>query len=294
MKVMLKRVAIPVLALLLALGTAIPCLAAQTGRITVTLEDRDKRPVDGMTVQICCVAELNGTGYYPTAAFASSGISVAGIVNRPDEATAKAVADYVKAQDVPTLSAVSANGLVSFSDLTAGIWLVCCGEGVRHVFNPFIVFLPCEVSGGLRYDVSTAPKLEDTPTDGIGIRVIKRWDDRNNAPKKRPPCVTVELLLGDAVIDTAVLSEDNAWAHTFEKQPKDGVYAVRERAVEHYKPTYSGDAANGFVVTNTYAGDKLPQTGQYWWPIVLLAVAGAGFVLLGIVDLGAKKHGKKA
>ena len=77
---------------------------------------------------------------------------------------------------------------------------------------------------------------------------------------------------------------------------KDGLiptYSVREKSVKDYKATYSGDVANGFAVTNSYVGEKLPQTGQYWWPIVIMAIAGFCFVLLGIYEIGVKKHDKK-
>ena len=67
----------------------------------------------------------------------------------------------------------------------------------------------------------------------------------------------------------------------------------REKTVANYKANYSGDMANGFIITNTYNGEKLPQTGQYWWPIILIAIAGAGFIALGVYEVGVKKNAKK-
>ena len=105
--------------------------------------------------------------------------------------------------------------------------------------------------------------------------------------------VNIELLNGSEVVLAAKLSESNGWSHTFTGVSKDGNYSVREKTVANYNANYSGDMANGFVITNTYNGEKLPLTGQYWWPIILIAIAGAGFIALGIYEVGVKKDAKK-
>ena len=294
MKTTLKKIFILVLAVGVLCSSAFPCFAsAEKGKITVALEDKEKNKINGTTVHLCQIAELNHTGYYPTTVFENSGISISGIVNSPDETVANTIADYVKKNNVEALSQVSDNGKVFFSDLDLGIWLVYCDENGKYTFNPYIVFLPYESGGKLYYEVTSAPKLEDNTPNEINIYVMKKWDDKNNASKKRPGSVTVELLNGDSVVASIVLSEENGWAHTFSKLPKNGDYSVREKAVANYKVDYSGDATNGFAVTNTYAGEKLPQTGQYWWPVILIAVAGTCFVLLGVYEIGAKKNDKK-
>lgn len=48
------------------------------------------------------------------------------------------------------------------------------------------------------------------------------------------------------------------------------------------------------VIPNTnQTGDKLPQTGQLWWPILMLAIAGVAFVALGIMELRNRKNEKR-
>ena len=293
MKTMLKRFGIILLTITMILGVTVPCLAAQRGKITVILADADPQMTNGTRVHICRIADVRPDGYTPTAAFENSGISIAGVTNAPNEATAKTLADYVKEQAVPTQSAVIGNGMLSFSDLELGIWLVYGEEGNRYTFHPYLVFLPYTADNTLQYEIITTPKIEDSQLGNVSVYVIKRWDDGNNAAKKRPDSVTVQLLDGGKTIASASLSEANGWAHTFTDVPKGGAYSVKESPVTDYKAQYSGDAVNGFVVTNTYAGEKLPQTGQYWWPIALIAVTGVCFILLGIVDLRVKKYGKK-
>lgn len=294
MRTTIKSLLMFILTATLILSLAITCFAAaENGKITVILEDKEKNPVTGTTVNICQIAELNSMGYYPAEAFENAGISISGIVNNPDEAVAKTIAEYIKKNNVSTTSLVSEYGKAIFSDLGLGIWFVFPDENSKYTFNPYIVFLPYESSGKLYYEVSSAPKVQDSKPDEISIYVLKKWDDKNNAAKKRPDFVTIELLNRNTVIETVELSESNGWAYTFSSLPKDGNYSVREKNIADYKVSYSGDIANGFIVTNTYAGEKLPQTGQYWWPIVIIAIAGIAFVLLGIYEIGVKKNGKK-
>lgn len=294
MKILLKKAVALTVTVLMILCLALPCFAAtQKGSVTVTLEDKQKNKINGVTVNICQIAILDSTGYYPAKPFENSGISISGIITTPNLATAKSVAEFVDNNNVTGQSLVSENGKVTFSDLDIGIWLVYPNKENKYKFNPFIVFVPFKSEDSLCYDVTSAPKLEDTNPDEITIYVVKKWDDKNNAAKKRPEFVTLELLNGNAVVSSVKLSESNAWAHTFTGLKKDGDYSVREKSVADYKPTYSGDKENGFIVTNTYVGEKLPQTGQYWWPIVLLAVIGGCLVVLGIYELGVKKNAQK-
>ena len=294
MRTTLKRIFIMTLTVILLCCSAFPCFAAEEkGIISVTLEDKSKNKINGVTVYLCQVAELNNNGYYPTTAFEGSGISISGLINSPDESSAKSVTDYIKSNQIEVLSLESKNGIARFSDLALGIWVVFCAEDSKYTFNPYIVFLPFESGGKLYYEVSSVPKIEDSNPNEINIYVVKKWDDKNNAAKKRPDSVNIQLLNGSEIVSTAKLSESNGWSHTFTGVSKDGNYSVKEKKVENYTAQYNGDALGGFIVTNSYNGEKLPQTGQLWWPIVIISVAGIAFVLLGIIELGARKNGKK-
>ncbi len=294
MKKILKSILILLLVAAFSIGAFIPSFAvAQQGKISVTLEDKEKNSINGIRVFLCRIAELNSAGYYPTAPFESSGISVSGLVNYPDDLAAKSVLSFIKEHHIDSLSKITENGKVTFSDLELGIWLVYCEEEGTHTFNPYLVFLPYKSGGEIYYEISGAPKTEDNTSGDISVSVIKKWDDQNNKAKKRPSEISVEILNGETVLATAELREEDGWAHVFQNLPKKGVYSVREKALPEYKATYSGDAENGFVITNTYEGEKLPQTGQYWWPIILISVAGIGFVFLGVYESLVKKNEKK-
>lgn len=294
MKATLKTIFITLLVMVMTASLTVPCVAAdQKGKITVKLEDKNQNKIDGTTVYICQIASLNAVGYYPTAAFETSGISIAGIINNPDATVAQAITEYVVKNSIEAAAQVSQKGKATFTDLPLGIWLVYCDESSKYTFNPYIVFLPFESGGKAYYEVTSEPKVEDSRPDVINVYVSKKWDDKNNAAKKRPESISVELLNGDTVVSSAELNETNGWSYMFLSVEKDGAYSVREKSVVDYKASYSGDAINGFVITNTYAGETLPNTGQYWWPLVIIAIAGTCFVLLGIYEMGVKKNGKK-
>ena len=294
MRAILKNIFITLLISALAVCLALPCLAEeQVGKITVTLEDKDKNPINDFNVNICRIAELNNTGYYPTPDFENSKISISSIINAPDEIAAKSLYDYIKANNIVALSESTKDGKAYFNNLGIGIWLVYGDADSKYSFNPYIIFLPYQSGGKLYYEVNSSPKIEEIPQNKVNLYVIKKWDDKNNAAKKRPDSITVELLNNSTVINSAELSEANGWAHTFTEVEKGGKYSVKEKSVSNYKATYSGDAENGFIITNTYAGEKLPQTGQYWWPIIVIGIAGICFIVLGVYELGVKKNATK-
>ena len=112
MKTILKRIFLTVTVVLLLCCSAVPCFAtAQSGKITIVLEDNDKNKINGMTVNICQVATLDSVGYYPAHGFENSGISIAGILNNPDSTVAASVVDYIKEKNISGYEFVSAVNL---------------------------------------------------------------------------------------------------------------------------------------------------------------------------------------
>ena len=90
------------------------------------------------------------------------------------------------------------------------------------------------------------------------VKVVKQWAGDSEAD--RPRSVTVKLLSNGMAIDSAELSADNGWKHEFTGLPvKDSkgtqyAYTVEEVQVAGYTSKVSGDAALGFVITNTKTG----------------------------------------
>ncbi len=114
--------------------------------------------------------------------------------------------------------------------------------------------------GGIGTNGSVIIGTEDETCD---VTVTKAWDDSNDARGLQPESVTVCLLRDGVRIDTAELSSDNGWTTTFEGLPQhkdgdlntDSVYTVEEDEVPGYTTTVTGDATDGFTVTNKVIPD---------------------------------------
>ena len=82
--------------------------------------------------------------------------------------------------------------------------------------------------------------------------------------------VTINLLADGEKVDSVELSEGNDWKHTFTDLPtvhditdeKAIEYTVEEVAVEGYRASVTGDAKEGFIITNT---QKTYAVGDYTW-----------------------------
>ncbi len=90
------------------------------------------------------------------------------------------------------------------------------------------------------------------------ITVSKVWDDEDNLDGSRPDSVTIVLLCnGEATNDFLVLSADNNWTGTFASLVKytgdtKNVYTVVELGVDGYTYTITGNAEDGYTVTNSH------------------------------------------
>ena len=108
----------------------------------------------------------------------------------------------------------------------------------------------------------------------ISIKASKKWDDAENQDGKRPANVVVKLYkeVGGQKSEVAnrTLTEADQWATEFTNLNKyekgqEVVYSIEEDAVPHYQSQVTGNAADGFVVTNTYKPETIKISGQKKW-----------------------------
>lgn len=101
--------------------------------------------------------------------------------------------------------------------------------------------------------------VDDSTTELIPftVKVEKHWDDQENQAGKRPASVKIQLKANEKVVQTVDVTAANGWEYTFTNLPKknaDGTeikYTVEELSVDGYKTVITGDATQGFTVTNT-------------------------------------------
>ena len=89
------------------------------------------------------------------------------------------------------------------------------------------------------------------------ISVEKVWDDENDKDGKRPDTITIELVKdGTATGEILSLNDENDWKGTFviKDYDEDAKYTVQEQPVpDGYKCVVTGNAENGFTITNTHS-----------------------------------------
>ena len=122
----------------------------------------------------------------------------------------------------------------------------------------------------------------------ISITVTKAWADSDDADGLRPETITVCLYAdGEYTGESIKIGADDKWTGSFTELDKfaDGKeikYTIKEVAIEGYNTVIKGDAANGFVITNSHT--YIPQTGDDRSPMMwigLLILSGAALTVTG-------------
>ena len=116
------------------------------------------------------------------------------------------------------------------------------------------------------YTITNTHETEKTEATGKKV-----WNDSNNQDGTRPVELTVNLMNGNAVVDTVTLKEANDWSATvgnLEKKAggKDIEYTWTEGSMpEGYKLTDTRKNGTVTTLTNTYAPEKVSITGTKTW-----------------------------
>lgn len=128
----------------------------------------------------------------------------------------------------------------------------------------------------------------EEPIPDVEITVVKKWVDD---AKGRPDSITVQLLENGKVAETVTLNEFNKWTHTWGVLSGESEWDVKEANVpKGYTASYE---TNGTVVTITNT-EKLIQTGQLNWPIVVFAGLGVVVLAAGLLLIFKKREGNNA
>lgn len=187
----------------------------------------------------------------------------------------------------------------------------------RYTPEPIVVQIPyTESSGEWGYSASvelkyTSEQIPDNKDDTINKKVLKAW--RGDDEETRPDSIQVVLLKNGSVYDRVTLSEKNNWRHLWTSLDDSAKWLIVEDDVpEGYTVSTSVQGITS-VITNTKEEkppvppitpvdpvdppvnpenppeetnepkrdntETIPQTGQLWWPVFLLA--GVGIVMIG-------------
>ena len=113
-------------------------------------------------------------------------------------------------------------------------------------------------------DAANGFTVTNTNTEKTSVDVTKTWVGTPAAS------VTIKLFADGIEKETVTLTAADNWTHTFanlDKYAADGheiVYTVDETPVTNYIKAISGDAANGFTITNTITGKVNIPVTKVW------------------------------
>ena len=107
-------------------------------------------------------------------------------------------------------------------------------------------------------DVANGYKITNThEVEKTSVRVSKEWNDGGNQDGIRPSSIIVRLEANGTEVATKILDASNQWAGTFEELDKKAngkniKYTIKEDSVDGYATEITGNAKNGYLITNTH------------------------------------------
>lgn len=168
-------------------------------------------------------------------------------------------------------------------------------DNIIYTSEAFAVFLPStDNDGNVQYEITAHAKYntihQNTPP--TSRKVIKIWNDKN-AEADRPESIEVTLLKNGKAYETVELNKDNNWTHFWYDLDGTARWNIIEKPVNDYKIVLTS-VGNTYYFTNIKKvtpppPENLPQTGQLWWPVPVLAVLGLIFITIGAVCFYKKK-----
>ncbi len=236
----------------------------------------------------------------PTAAFA--GADVDWNIESQDELYDLSLtlqAYVLSEQTAPDADAVAdESGTVSFTGLSHGLYLMLGDETDTQIPSPVMAYLPyVSDDGELVENVTSVVKQEAKP-QYTSIKVCKVW--KNDTKSNRPEQITVALLDGSTIVETVALNAENNWQYTWHQLPKSSGYRVAEQNVPSGYTWSVTQDQGAFTITNTgktppetppktpskeenpkKPKGHLPQTGQLWWPVLILTEIGILLIIMG-------------
>ena len=295
-----KRILLTLTCLLVLCVSALA--SEQTGSITLHF-NIDGEPVSGASFQVYRLAELRDDGSYVlTPQYASYPVKPAS-TEQEWQTLYVTYAGYTR-RDQLTSSAqgvIDENGIVTLSELPKGLYLVLGDrietEATSVLPSECLLSLPARRGEDWCFEVDVDVKSEVKPLSGsetVERRAIKIWDDAGHEDE-RPDKITVQLLCDGEIFDMADLTAENNWRYVWDELDA----ACRWEVVEKECPDYTVKVEKSgvtFTLTNNHVPSetppkkpdpatpkpRLPQTGQLWWPVPLLAFTGAVLLVLGV------------
>ena len=197
-------------------------------------------------------------------------------------------------------------GNLKWKNIPKGLYLVL-GEKTKdskyiYTPSPVLITVPNRDAAG-NWDSHVEiehNKLEKEEIEKkTSLKVVKIWKD-SDYKEKRPSEIKVKLYRDGKSYDTVTLNAKNNWNHEWKDLSVKYKWTVTEENVpDSYQVEYSKEGTTVYI-ENEYKKPKiekkpdkdkdkkdqekqkeLPQAGQLWWPVPILAVLGLAALLIG-------------
>lgn len=287
---------LPLLLILLLL----PLSAAAAGDVelgrdtTLTVYARyDGTPIQGMALEAYRVSSVDGVGeltVLPEFETYREALDIRGENDSAWQQMAQTLERFVTEENIAPTQTITTNekGIAAFGVLEKGLYLLRADamtqNGKVYAIAPCFVLLPGKNQGDAwEYQVEAWVKPSENP-EYTQITVIKNWLD-NCTPAHEHPQITVKLWHDEELVDTITLPKDGKWSYTWYGLSTLGTWKVTEEPVEGYTQQSVQQEGYTFTITNVCENykkpEKLPQTGQLWWPVPVLICLGLVCLILG-------------
>lgn len=282
-----KRIITFVTTLLLIISCSVISFAYENvGSLTITTN------YENMIFKIYKVANMQGTNFVLTDSFKKYPVNIDIKTTEEQLTLASTLESYVVVDEIneTQIKLTGANGNVTFDSLEFGLYLIMSEpiiiEDVSYYYAPYVISIPNQFDGKLVYNVISNPKPDILETQLYDqVSVVKLWNGEIKAES-----ITVDLYCDGKWFDSKVLTATDGWRYTWTNLPYDHQWQVIEKDVPNdYTVTYQNNEIN-HIIENTYTTpkdpnypeeDKIPQTGQLWWPVPILAVVGLFSLIYG-------------
>ena len=216
----------------------------------------DETPVAGYTKDISGTAATGFTVKNTNTATINIPVTKTWVGTAGTSATIKLLADGVEKETV-TLTAAD-NWTHTFSNLPK----FDTTDGHEIVYTVDEVDVP-NYTKGISGTAATGFTVTNTITGKVSVPVTKVWVGPQASSAK------VTLFADGVEKDSVTLNATNGWAHTFTNLDKynngtEIVYTVTEEPIANYDSVVTGNAANGFTVTNTNTEKTAVDVTKTW------------------------------
>ena len=216
----------------------------------------DETPVAGYTKDISGTAATGFTVKNTNTSTINIPVTKTWVGTAGTSATIKLLADGAEKETV-TLTAAD-NWTHTFSNLPK----FDATDGHEIVYTVDEVDVP-NYTKGISGTAATGFTVTNTITGKVSVPVTKVWVGPQASSAK------VTLLADGVEKDSVTLNAANGWAHTFTNLDKynngtEIVYTVTEEPIANYDSVVTGNAANGFTVTNTNTEKTAVDVTKTW------------------------------